>query len=90
MDAEMTESERKVYMTIGDTLLDTDYPEDYFRKNSLEEINKHFDGHGETVVTERVRQSLAFLLDEAEWFKGAMDAWDDLPDEDEGGENGTL
>lgn len=80
--AEMTDSERKVYETIGDTLLDGDYPEDYFRKASLEEINKRFGRHCDMVVTERVRQSLAFLLDEAEWFHGAMEVWDDLPEED--------
>lgn len=79
----MDENEKTVYGMICDSILTTKYPEDYFRRTSLEEQNRHFGCHGDLVITERVREALALYLDDEQEFDAMLEDWDELPEDDE-------
>ncbi len=72
-------------MEVFETLLDytETLPEGFFSDKTLEELNEHFGGHDDMVVTEKVRTA----LDKQQMVDLMMDAmmqiYDDLPEDDE-------
>ena len=77
----LSKEEEEVFDILID-YLDT-LPPGFFEKNSVEELNKHFGGHDDMMVTEKVRraldaqQKMELILDEM------AEIYDDLPEEDE-------
>lgn len=77
----LSPAEEEVFNIIID-YLDT-LPDGFFEENSVEQLNKHFGGHDDMVVTEKVRRA----LDAQQKFEAMLDAMGDvvgdLPEEDE-------
>jgi len=85
--AKLGPKEYKVYEKIWNTFnteaemngTKVDYPEDFFEQ-SVDELNKHFGGHGDMVITENVRKA----LDAAhKWDMSDDDEWEDMIGEEE-------
>ncbi len=76
------ENEKEIYSQIADAILETKFPDDYFRVASLEEMNREFGADGNRVITPRVRLALAVYLDNEQEFDSLMEQWDEIPDDD--------
>lgn len=76
----LSDDEKEVYNTILD-YLDT-LPEDFFSDNSVEQLNKHFGGHDEFVVTENVRRALDASQKLELMLEAMADVVSELPEED--------
>ena len=85
---EMDEKERQVYEVICDSILETDYPPCFFDEHTTQELNAHFGGHDDMIITEKVRCALALYLDEWQMWQGIREHYDELPEVDDGDQIG--
>lgn len=76
-----SDKEGEVFDTIVE-YLDT-LPQGFFAEHSLEELNKHFGGHDDMVVTEKVRKALDAQQKCEAFMDDMLDGYDDLPETDE-------
>lgn len=76
----LTPAETEVFDIIID-YLDT-LPEDFFETNTVEELNKHFGGHDDKVVTENVRKALDLQKKFEDMLDEMADVVGELPEED--------
>ena len=77
----LSPAETEVFDTIID-YLDT-LPEGFFEDNSVDELNKHFGGHDDMVVTEKVRKALDAQQKLEAMFDAMAEVIGELPEEDE-------
>lgn len=81
---DLTDEEGDVFDVLSEHT--DDFPPDFFMKKTVEELNKHFGGHDDMKVTEKVRlalhakQTLDNLMDE---LAGAMGDLPETEDDDE-------
>lgn len=88
MGAELTRSikalspdEEKVFDVIID-YLDT-LPDGFFEDNSVDQLNEHFGGHDNMMITEKVRAALNAQQRVERMMDALGDVYDDLPEEDD-------
>ena len=81
----LTPKETEVFEVILD-YLDT-LPAGFFSNHSLEELNKHFGGTGDRVVTENVRKALDAEQRCERMLDEMADIYDDLPRTEEDDED---
>lgn len=76
----LTPTETEVFETILD-YLDT-LPGDFFESNTVDELNKHFGGHDDMVVTENVRNALDLQKKFEDTLDEMADVVGELPEDD--------
>ena len=77
----LTNQEKEVFDTIID-YLDT-LPEGFFETNTVEQLNRHFGGNGDMLVTENVRLALDAQQKLELLIESMGDVYDEHPEEDE-------
>lgn len=79
----MNKKEREVYQAIGNTFEDTDYPPDFFKSKTPEELTEIFGGSGDRIVNAKVHAALCTLYDFELMSREAEEMFTSLPEEDE-------
>ncbi len=77
----LSREETEVFDIIID-YLDT-LPVGFFEEKSVDELNRHFGGHGKKAVTENVRLALDAQQKLEAMFDAMADVYGDLPEEEE-------
>ena len=76
----LTPEEKVVYdaiMPYTETL-----PSDFFESNTVEQLNAHFGGHDDVVLTENVRKALDLEKKYEDTLDEIIDVYGELPEED--------
>lgn len=77
----LNESENIVYDVLWEKR--ETFPEDFFAKKGVKELNEWFGGHDDIVVTENVRQLMMAWLDYVAESRAIYKIYGELPDTDE-------
>ena len=88
MEPMMTDAENEVLDILCD-VIDT-FPPEFFKSKSVDELNKHFGGEGDLVVTTRVKQYMELFQDQQVITNEMIGIFADRATDDENREMGQL
>lgn len=77
--AALNDAEKAVYEELVDLETMEKLPPDFFKNKSVDELNKHFGGHDNMVITEKLKEALDGIRCEVERLAELAEMFPKLP-----------